>query len=450
MEKILLIGSGGRDHAMAEALAKDQDVNLYAAIAFRNPGILRLAESFVATESDINAVIDFARKESINYCVVGPEKPLEDGIVDKLTQAGFPCASPSQEAAKIETDKAFMRSLLKRCKIPGQIDYVETTSVEEAISFCERHNWQIVVKPVGLTAGKGVRVWGDHFNSPQEVRAYVEAILSQKISGHEKVIIEELLVGQEVTIHFFCDGNSAIPTPAIQDHKRAYDGDHGPNTGGMGSYSCADGLLPFLSREDYDQACRIGQKVVEALKSKGTPFKGVLYGQFMLTAGGVKIIEFNARFGDPEAINTLLLLRSSFSTICRKIIEGTLTPEDVRFAPLASVVRYVVPEGYGTDPRSNQQVSIGENEVKEAGSSLFFASCNLERDGQVSGEKTRISTTGSRTLAVAATAPDIFEAQRHTEEALLHIEGKVFHRKDIGTKEAIEMRVRLMEQLRRH
>lgn len=449
MEKVLLIGSGGREHAIAEALAKDQNVDLYAAIAYRNPGILRLAKFFVSTESDINAVVDFARKENMDYCVVGPEKSLEAGIVDKLTQAGFPCASPSQGAARIETDKAFMRSLLEQYKIPGQISYLTTASLDDARTFCEKLNWRVAIKPVGLTSGKGVKVWGDHFQNPEEVCSYIEEILSQGLSGHRTIVIEELLEGQEFTVQFFTDGVTIIPTPAVQDHKRVYDDDRGPNSGGMGAYTDNNSLLPFLPKDEYDGACEIAQQVIDALREEGTPFKGVLYGQFMLTATGLKVVEFNARFGDPEAINILSLLQTKFSAICRAIIQGNLTPDIVQFQPLASVVRYVTPIGYGENPQQDKQVFIDEEGIAQTSSSLFFASCNLVGTSKEDLRKTVISTTRSRTLAISALGRDIFEAQKRTQEALKYITGDIFYRNDIATPESIEKRVRAMQDLRK-
>lgn len=449
MENVLLIGSGGREHAIAKALTKDGNLNLHAAMALKNPGILRLAKSFVSTESDADTIVNLAREKKIDYCVIGPEKPLEEGITDRLTQAGFPCASPSQAAARIETDKALMRSLLDRYKISGRISHIVTPSLQEAKAFCEKLDWRVAIKPIGLTSGKGVKVWGDHFQNPREVSIYIEEILAQGLSGHHKVVIEELLEGQEFTIQSFTDGIVAIPTPAVQDYKRAYDNDRGPNTGGMGSYSSNNGLLPFLSKEEYSNACKITQHVVDALRTEGSPFKGILYGQFMLTATDLKVIEFNARFGDPEAINILSLLQTNFSTICKAIIQENLTPDIVQFQPLASVVRYITPIGYGANPEQNKQVFLDEERIFQTGASLFFASCNLLRKDKEELGKTVITTTNSRTLAIAALGKDIFEAHRRTQEALRYIEGDIFYRNDIATSESIEKRIRMMRALKR-
>ncbi len=444
MEKVLLVGSGAREHAMADALVRDGQAALHAAVAVDNPGITRLAKSVVHTESDIQAIVEHCREHEIQFCLVGPEKPLEEGVTDALLKAGFPCAAPSQAAARIETNKAFMRSLLEKYDVPGRIAYSETDSLSNAVGFSKNLDWRVAVKPLGLTSGKGVKVWGDHFQTPGEVEQYIREILSTGMSGHNRVLIEELLRGQEFTVHFFCDGNSAIPTPAIQDHKRAYDEDKGPNTGGMGSYSSSDGLLPFLDRQAYNEAAVIGQKIVDALRVEGCPFKGILYGQFMLTKSGPKIIEFNARFGDPEAMNTLLLLRSSYVDICRAIIQGSLTKEMLQFQPEASVVRYVVPRGYGSQPEAGKEVIINESGIRGTGSSLYYASCNLVGE---KGSTTKVRTTRSRTLAVAGAGSDIASAQRKTQDALQFIKGDVYYRNDIGTADALARKVNVMREL---
>jgi len=447
MENVLLIGSGGREHAIAKALVKDQNIHLYAAISFKNPGIIRLAQSFVSTESDSNSIVNFAKEKNIDYCVVGPEKPLEDGIVDKLCLSGFQCASPSQAAAKIETDKAFMRDLLDRHNIPGQISHLVTSSLDDAKTFCKKLDWKVVIKPIGLTSGKGVKVWGDHFQSSKEVQNYIEEILSKGLSGHHKVVIEELLEGQEFTIQFFTDGINMIPSPAVQDHKRVYDDDLGPNTGGMGAYTDNNGILPFLLKDEYDFACNIAHKVIDALHKEGTSYKGGLYGQFMLTSDGIKVIEFNARFGDPEAINIFSLLQSNFSAICRAIIQSNLTQDIVQFSPLASVVRYITPIGYGVCPEDNKQVSIDEEGISQTDSSLIFSSCNLINDQDY--RNTIISTSRSRILAICALGQDITTAQKITDEALRYIKGEVYYRKDIATPQLIDKRVQSMKNLRK-
>jgi phosphoribosylamine--glycine ligase len=228
--------------------------------------------------------------------------------------------------------------------------------------------------------------------------------------------------------------------PAVQDHKRAFEGDKGPNTGGMGSYSQKDGLLPFLQREEYDSAVGIMDQVVEALRSEGAEYRGTMYGQFMLTKDGPKVIEFNARFGDPEAMNVLSLLKSDFANICEKMASGSLSPGDAAFHARSTVCKYVVPEGYGTKPLAGEEIKVDEDAIRKAGALAYYAAVN-ERDG-------RIFTTTSRAVGIVGSADSIADAERIAEEAIKHVSGKVFVRHDIGKKEMLDAKVRRMQAIR--
>jgi phosphoribosylamine--glycine ligase len=231
-----------------------------------------------------------------------------------------------------------------------------------------------------------------------------------------------------------------MPMPAVQDHKRAYEGDIGPNTGGMGSYSQEDGLLPFLTREDYDGCVAIMQKILDAMAKEGTPYKGILYGQFILTKTGPKVLECNARFGDPEAMNVLPLLTSDFTDICQGIIDGNLSTKKASFENKATVCKYVVPMGYGVQSQVGEKVHVEEEQITKSGAELFYASVN-EKDGQ-------IYTTTSRSLAVVGINENIFAAEKIAEQALSHIKGNVFMRHDIGKKELIDKRIEHMKTLK--
>jgi phosphoribosylamine--glycine ligase len=230
--------------------------------------------------------------------------------------------------------------------------------------------------------------------------------------------------------------------PAVQDHKRAYEGDVGPNTGGMGSYSQEDGLLPFLKKEEYQECVDIMQSIIGAMRKDGTPYKGILYGQFILTSKGPKVIECNARFGDPEAMNVLPLLTTDFSEICNGIIDGTLSSKSASFLNKATVCKYVVPMGYGVESKVGEKVEVDVKKILEGGAELFFASVNQKND--------QIYTTSSRSLAVVGIDNSIFEAEKIAENALSNVKGKIFMRHDIGKKELIEKRIKHMEELRRN
>ncbi len=434
--KVLVVGGGAREHAIAKAL-KRSGARIYSVMKNRNPGIFRLAEEAIITdEKDISAVVSWA-KERVDMAFIGPEAPLEAGIVDALEDAGIPTIGPRKSAARIETSKEYMRKLMERHSIEGSVRYRVVESLEDGIkAMNEIENF--VIKPIGLTGGKGAKVFGEHLKDRKEAADYLKKIFEGYGGG--KAVIEERLEGEEFTLQAFVDGHNVVPMPLVQDHKRAFEGDKGPNTGGMGSYSMEDHRLPFITEDEYERALGIMRKVVEAMNEEGNPYKGILYGQFMLTADGPKIIEFNARFGDPEAMNVLTLLETPLTEISEQIVNGEL--KGAGFSKKATVVKYVVPEGYGTSPKSNVPVDVDEMAIKDEGAELFYASVN-----EVEG---KIYTTTSRTLAVLGIDDDIEKAEDMAERALRHVKGEVFSRHDIGKRELIEKRVRHMEELRRN
>jgi len=283
-------------------------------------------------------------------------------------------------------------------------------------------------------------VSGEHLMTREDILAYGEEVLTKRIGGAARIVLEEKLVGEEFTIQAFCDGRNVVPMPAVQDHKRAYEGDRGPNTGGMGSYSQKDGLLPFLRRDEYEAAVGIMRDVVSALRRSGSEYRGTLYGQFMLTRDGPKVIEFNARFGDPEAMNVLSLLECDFVRICMRMADGTISKSDAKFLPQASVCKYVVPEGYGTKPLADQEITVDEKAIREEGAMLYYASVN-ERGGKV-------YTTTSRSLGIVGVSESIDAAERTVELALRHVSGRIHVRHDIAKPDMLAAKVRRMEQVR--
>ena len=440
--KVLLVGGGAREHAMAEAIVRSGG-ELYAILKNRNPGIIRLAKGHaLMSETEAEAIADKALEWGVQLAVVGPEAPLEAGVSDSLAEVGIPCASPSKKAAEIESSKAFMRKLLEDHAIPGRVQYRVFDNPRGLKTYIDRLG-DVVVKPVGLTGGKGVKVMGEHLADSDEAAEYAKEILDTRLGGAAKVLIEERCVGEEFSIMAFCDGNVAVPMPAIQDHKRAYEGDQGPNTGGMGTYSGENGLLPFLTKHDYEEAALIVQKILDALKAEGRAYTGAIYGQFMLTADGPRVIEVNARFGDPEAMNALTLLDSNYVDILWAMVEGSLSKQKVRFKPDATVCKYVVPEGYGTKSKVGVEIKVDQEAVEKAGAKLYYAAVN-EEEG-------RILTTTSRSIGVVAAARTIGEANDAVEAALKHITGDhLYVRHDIGTKELVQKRVQHMRELRGH
>lgn len=437
--KVLAVGGGGREHAAVEALHRSGS-ELYCVMKNANPGIIRRsAKHLLCDEKDIDKVVSFAVENGVELAFIGPEAPLEAGIVDALEAAGIKCASPTKAAARIETSKSFMRKLVQDHGIDGNLSFASFGNAEDAEAYLRTIDHEIVVKPVGLTGGKGVKVQGEHLHTFDETMEYIREIFDGNIGG-AGVILEERAVGEEFTQMCFVDGRHIVPMPLVQDHKRAYEGDVGPNTGGMGSYTDSDHLLPFVGEDDRRAALAIVQAIVDALADEGCPYRGVMYGQFMLTVNGPKIIEINARFGDPEAMNVLTVLESSFEDVCLAMAEGTLGA-DVRFAPEATVCKYVVPKGYGVKSESGHEISVDEDAIAGCGAVAYYANVDM-KDG-------KLVTGTSRSVGVVGRGATIEEAEANCEKALKHVEcDAVFVRHDIGTRELVQRRVDHMKALR--
>lgn len=442
--RVLLVGGGAREHAIARALARSEDVELHAFSKHRNPGIAALAKSYgQGDETNPRAVVAFAAKAHAEYAAIGPEAPLAAGVSDALVAAGVKVAAPSKAAAEIETSKRFMRELLARHRVPGSLRFHYFEDAAAAKRKLREDGLRWAIKPVGLTGGKGVQVYGDHFRTYEKGAAYIDEVVRAGAGGHG-VLLEELAEGEEFTLQALCDGARLVPTVAVQDHKRLLPGDEGPNTGGMGSYSQADGLLPFLPKAAWEEAQGILRRVLAALAAEGRPYHGPIYGQFMLTGNGPKLIEVNARFGDPEAMNVLEVLESDYGELVARMADGTLQDANVAFAPHATVVKYVVPEGYGRGaPTAGVEVRVDEAKVHAAGAEVYYASVDAVRPGVV-------ATTTSRAVAVLGAGETIREANEACEEGLTHVVGRgLFVRHDVGTDELIQRRLEHMKVLAR-
>ncbi|MDH7592924.1 MAG: phosphoribosylamine--glycine ligase [Methanomicrobiales archaeon] len=427
--RVLVVGGGGREHAIADAIARSGGAEIYAMMGFRNPGIATLAKDcLIARDTEVREAVRFATRAHVDYAVIGPEAPLEAGIVDALEEQGIGCVGPSRAAARLETDKAFCRGLMEGHGIAGCPRYRVFYDTEEAAAFIAESERDLAIKPIGLTGGKGVRIIGEHLNK-EEAIDYVKALKGG-------VVLEERLEGEEFTLQAFVDGQRIVPMPLVQDHKRAFEGDLGPNTGGMGSYSLEDHMLPFVSRRDYEKALSIMKDAVRVMREEGTPYRGILYGQFMNTAKGPMLVEFNARFGDPEAINVLSILSTNMTEIVEGIVEGDLTESDVSFERRATVCKYIVPEGYPERPRRGEPVLIGD--IGRA--RLFYA--NIEERDRV------LYTLNSRSCAVVGIGDSLEEAEQIAQKAAESIKGRVRFRRDIGTTGLLKRRIEHMERIR--
>jgi phosphoribosylamine--glycine ligase len=403
----------------------------------QNPGIAKISDFKIASENDIPRVTKFAVENKVDMAIIGPEAPLEKGIVNSLLEAGVDCVGPTMEAAKIETDKAFMRNLFRDYKIRGELIYRVFDDAQEAGDFIDDFSKDVVVKPIGLTGGKGVKIVGEQLKDNEEAKSYVKEIIDTKMSGYAGVVIEERAVGEEFTVQAFVDGKNIAPMPVVQDHPYAFEGDQGPITGGMGSYSDTDGLLPFLDEKYRDESVGIIEKTVEAINKEVGPYKGFLYGQFMLTNEGPKLIEYNARFGDPEAMNVLPLLQTNFIDICKSIVDGNL--KGVEFDTLATVCKYIVPQGYPGKAIPNQVINVDEEKINENNTLVYYAAVN-QKDN-------KIYTSSSRALALVSVGDTISEAEQICETSTQFVDGDVYHRRDVGTSELIEKRVKHMNEL---
>jgi len=436
--KVLHVGKSCRAHILAESLSRSRlDIENHLVCEVENPGLRAVSSSIVVGPcDDPEFVAGVAAEVKPDYCLPGPEEPLAAGVVDRLLEMGIPSVGPQQALAKLEASKAFTRRLLTDFRIPGNPDY-RVFEEESGVLTYLRELGEFVVKPDGLTGGKGVKVSGDHLRTAEDGLAYCHELFA----AGGAVVVEEKLLGEEFTLQSFCDGQTLADMPPVQDHKRLEIGDRGPNTGGMGSYSCEDHLLPFLSREDLRHASEINRAVAAALREKtGIPYKGVLYGSFMLTAAGVRVVEYNARFGDPEVMNVLSTLETDFGDICQAIIEGKLDRLPVTFARRATVCKYVVPRGYPRNPVKDQRIGLPNIDNRGDDRRMYY--------GAVAGSADDLRLTGSRAMAFVGMGDSLAEAERRAEAGAAAVSGPVFHRSDIGGAELIGRRVDHMRALR--
>lgn len=423
---ILLIGNGAREHAMAEAIDRSEhDVHLFALAPKKNPGIDSLATEYcIAEVTNIETIRKFAVEKNIDIVIPGAEAPLAAGVVDALQKDDIFCFGPTQSLARLETSKSFTRDLLEKYDIEGNPLQKSFTNKKGLQEYIENLG-VVVVKSDGLCGGKGVKLMGEHLNSIDE--AYEYAV--ECIENDGGVVIEEKLEGQEFSYISIADGWSLAHTFAIQDHKRAFEGDEGPNTGGMGTYNDENLSLPFLTEEDIEDAELITQKVFAALRKETTEgFVGVMYGGFMKTNQGIKLIEYNARFGDPEAENIFSLLQTDFVDILLACKIQALGKIDIEFEKQATVLKYVTSEGY---PSNTQETEI-TLEPTDAQAMFYYGGLE-KRDGKLYGK--------GRIVAVVGLGLTLEDAEKEAEKGAQSIKGNVRYRKDIGTKKSLTKKI---------
>ena len=418
---VLLIGSGGREHALAWRLAQSPRLTkLYAAPG--NPGIAAHAELVPLDPTDHRAVIDFCHRHSVGLVVIGPEAPLVDGLADNIRMMGIAVFGPNKAAAQLEGSKGFTKDLCTRAHIPTA-GYARVTSLDGALAALADFGLPVVVKADGLAAGKGVTV--------ATTRAEAEAAIADlfAVRGAEAVI-EEFLEGEEVSLFVLTDGDAILTFGSAQDHKRVGEGDTGPNTGGMGAYSPAPVLTPELERRAIDE---IVAPTVTAMKAADMPFSGVLFAGLMLTADGPKLIEYNARFGDPECQVLMTRLEDDLLELVLDTAEGRLAARaPLRFSPETALTVVMAAKGYPGTPETGGAIA-GIDAAEVLGARVFQAGTRLD-DGA-------LIASGGRVLAVTATGADLASAQQAAYRAVDAIDFPTgFCRRDIGWREIARTR----------
>ena len=444
MENFLLVGNGAREHSIAEAVCRGGTSRLFAFMSANNPGIARLARESdgkygIGDIHSSSQVVSFAKQYGITLAFPSPDAVLAAGITDALQAQGILCASPTLEAARLEWDKSYCRDLLRDYKVPGSPAFGIFENAQEASQFIDSLQGSVAVKPAGLTGGKGVKVVGYQLKDGAEAKEYSRDLLATRHGGLNSIVVEEKLEGEEFSLQAFSDGSKVHGMPMVQDHKRAYENDVGPNTGGMGSYSGTGNLLPFTRQKHYEEALGIMQKTIEAFRKKtGNKFVGILYGGFMLTREGPKLLEYNARFGDPESMNVLALLKDDLAEILSQMAAGKIGKSPL-FEKKATVCKYLAPEGYPGKALTNQPLQINSQAIGSFGAKAYYAAV-YEEDGI-------IYTQSSRSIALVGMADTISDAERIAEGACGSVIGKVWHRKDIGTDALVKRRVDHMKAL---
>ena len=418
--KILVIGSGGREHALVWKIAQSPLVEkIYCAPG--NPGIGRIAENIPIKVEALPELLAFAKREGIGLTVVGPELPLSLGIVDLFEEYGLSIFGARRNAALIEASKAFSKDLMKKYDVPTAF-YEVFTEVEPAVAFIRKHGAPIVVKADGLAAGKGVVV----AQSEDEAVSAVNEMLSGNSFGDagSRVVIEEFLRGEEASFLAFTDGRNIIPLASAQDHKAVYDGDRGPNTGGMGAYSPA----PVVTQAIHEKAMKeVMRRTVDGMAAEGRPYRGVLYAGLMIDGDTVKTLEFNARFGDPECQPLLMRMKSDIVPILMAVAEGDISGITIEWHDMAAVCVVMAAAGYPGDYPRGDEIS-GLDAASRIEDLVVFHAGTGEKDGC-------FVTNGGRVLGVTGRGATVADAIKKAYEGVSAISWKgAYYRKDIGKK----------------
>ncbi|TBV80099.1 MAG: phosphoribosylamine--glycine ligase [Desulfobulbaceae bacterium] len=418
--KILIIGSGGREHALAWSFSRSPRVSkVYCAPG--NAGIAELATLVELEVFDHEALAALVRAEGIDLTVIGPEAPLSQGIVDYFRDQRLRIFGPTRRAAALESSKVFMKDLLAKYQIPSAA-YAVFAEREQAVNYLDSLNFPVVIKADGLAAGKGVIIVANR----TEALAALDLIMTERAFGDAgcRVVIEEFLPGEEVSFVAFADGKTVLPLPSSQDHKAIYDGDRGPNTGGMGAYSPAPALTPEIERQ---VMTKIMYPTMAAMAAEGRPYQGVLYAGLMIKDGEAKVLEFNCRFGDPETQPLLMRLRSDLSEVIEAVIDQRLEKISLDIDPRPAVCVVMASEGYPGSYTIAHEITGLDATAKLAGVKIFH--------GGTRREKGQVVTAGGRVLGITALAETLPAAIDRAYQATAVISWPgCYYRRDIGRK----------------
>ena len=416
--QVLVIGGGGREHALVWKIKQSPKVEkIFCAPG--NAGTAEIAENISIAADDIKGLLEFALQKEIGLTVVGPEQPLVKGIVDKFEEKGLRIFGPNERAAELEGSKSFSKDIMKKYELPTA-KYKTFNSADIAKKYVKIKNCPLVVKADGLAAGKGVLLC----QTTDEALAAVDSIMGKRSFGEagDQIVIEEFLEGEEISVLAFCDGKTILLMDSAQDHKAAYDGDKGPNTGGMGAYSPAPIFTETMRQKVRD---RIMLPMIRAMQQEGRPYKGVLYAGLMLTKTGPQILEFNARFGDPETQPLLARMDSDIVPIFEACIDGTLDQCSLEWKNESSVCVVMAAKGYPNSYNKGMPIS-GFKDANELPGVMVFHAGTKQHDGEV-------LTSGGRVLGVTAIGENITTAICRAYEAVEKIQWDGIHyRKDIG------------------
>ncbi len=445
-KKFLIVGSGGREGIFAMRLM--EDTQLYAVMSHKNPSIVDCVERSggeyaIGDANDPQTVLGFAREHGIDYTFVNADQPLANGVVDVLLENGFKAIGGTRAATRIEWDKVYSIGVMQKvCPefTPFHRIVSSAEEVEAALSEFKSKGVDVVVKPQGLTGGKGVKVMPEHLPTYRDCAGYACLLLERNSS--EEVLLVERLEGIEFTIMGITDGRTLVACPASYDYPFRYDDDRGAGTGGMGCFTNSEKRLPFMSGKDLDDCRYIMQTIIDEMGSQNHPFIGVLNGGFFKTKNGIRFMEFNGRFGDPEVLNILSVLKGSFSELLVHVWNQTLSEDEVSFDGMASVVKYMVAKEYPDASSSEIHFTLDEKAIAGLGVKTFFASCVRTGDHRYKTLKK------SRAVAFCAVSETIPGASSLVDRAIdTCLQGKLEYRRDIGSERNLQKLDRINDNL---